>query len=149
MSTVEPSDCHIVIAQTYCLVYCITTHLVTVSVCAIWQYHIFFSITVWLHYWSLFYITVICKSARTVSGEVSWYSSLGSTKRTSTHFKPTDAWGNKGQHQNLDCSNYECTSMHGVYEQHKEVSSFYCCRRRSLCTLVAIIKGDLVEFFSL
>jgi hypothetical protein len=35
LSTVEPSECHIVIAQTYCLRYCITTHLVTVSVCVI------------------------------------------------------------------------------------------------------------------
>lgn len=77
----------------------------------------FFSITVWLHYWSLFYITIICKSARTILGKVSWYSSLGSPKRTRTHFKPTNAWGNKGQHQNSDCSNYVCTAMHRVYKQ--------------------------------
>jgi hypothetical protein len=42
LSTIEPSECHIVIAQTYCLMYCINTHLVTTSVCVFWQYHIFF-----------------------------------------------------------------------------------------------------------
>ena len=109
----------------------------------------FFSITVWLHYWTLFSITIVWKCARTVSGKVSWYFSLGSTKRTSTHFKSTNAWGNKCQHQNSDCSNCGRTATHGVYKQQKEVASFHWCRMRSICTLVAIIRDDRVEFLVL
>ena len=151
LSTVEPSECHNVIAQTYCLMCCITTHLVTISVCVIWQYHIFFlnnSVVIILNF-ILHHRLSYAKVQEQFQG---WYLDIllwGHLKGQVQISSPQMPEETKVNIKTQDCSNYGRTAMHGVYKQQKEVTSFHRCRRRSLCTHVAIIKDDLVKFFLL
>ena len=54
---------------------------------------ILFLITVWLHYWTLFYISIIYKSARKIPGKIScdflWHHLKGQVYKTNPH-KPDD-----------------------------------------------------------